>query len=314
NDIIVGVTRIVVGFFRKNDIIVGVTRIVVGFFRKLVLSDNLAPVVNQVFGNPSAYGVVDTWVASFAFGWQIYLDFAGYTDIARGVARLFGYEFEINFLYPMAAKNITDHWSRWHISLTTWIRDYVYIPLGGSRVGPIRTYVNIAIVWLATGIWHGAAYHFVAWGIWQFVMIAAHRMYTLSGWGDKLRNSGGLFYTIAARVFLFFCLSFGFIWFRAPDMLTANLMHGRLFGFENLNDSFLFNGALWSHTALSHVKDYIWLLALLWAYELFFNKWQLEYFWKEENRGKLIAILIVMIYMVIAMTPAETPNFLYFQF
>ncbi|MCA9527834.1 MAG: MBOAT family protein, partial [Myxococcales bacterium] len=136
---------------RKNDIIVGVTRIVVGFFRKLVLSDNLAPVVNQVFGNPSAYGVVDTWVASFAFGWQIYLDFAGYTDIARGVARLFGYEFEINFLYPMAAKNITDHWSRWHISLTTWIRDYVYIPLGGSRVGPIRTYVNIAIVWLATG-------------------------------------------------------------------------------------------------------------------------------------------------------------------
>lgn len=299
---------------QKNDIIVGVTRIIVGFFRKLVLSDNLAPVVNQVFSNPGAYGTLDIWVASFAFGWQIYLDFAGYTDIARGVARLFGYEFEINFLYPMAASSITDHWSRWHISLTTWIRDYVFIPLGGSRVGPVRIYVNIAIVWLATGIWHGAAYHFVAWGVWQFVMIAAHRVYGRSTVAEKLREVGGLAYNAASRIFLFFCLSFGFIWFRAPDMATANLMHGRKFGFENLNESLLFNSQLLSYSNLRDLNEFIVLLGLLWVYELFFNKYQLEYFWKPENRKKLILILIAMIYMIISMTPAETPNFLYFQF
>ncbi|MCB1138420.1 MAG: MBOAT family protein [Leptospiraceae bacterium] len=298
----------------KNDIIVGVTRIIVGFFRKLVLSDNLAPVVNQVFGNPAGYGTLDIWVASLAFGWQIYLDFAGYTDIARGVARLFGYEFEINFLYPMAASSITDHWSRWHISLTTWIRDYVFIPLGGSRVGPIRTYLNIGVVWLATGIWHGAAYHFVAWGIWQFVMIAIHRVYGLSALGQRMRETGGLLYGIASRILLFFCLSFGFIWFRAPDMSTATLMQGRKFGFENLNESFVFNSKLLSLSNLHGLKEFIALLILLWVYELFFNKYQLEYFWKPENRKKLIGILIGMLYLIIAMTPAETPNFLYFQF
>lgn len=299
---------------QKNDIIVGLTRIVIGFFRKLVLSDNLAPVVNQVFSNPGAYGTLDIWVASFAFGWQIYLDFAGYTDIARGVARLFGYEFEINFLYPMAASSITDHWSRWHISLTTWIRDYVFIPLGGSRVGPVRTYLNIAVVWVATGIWHGAAYHFVAWGVWQFVMIAIHRMYSMTSFGQKLKAAGGLTYNIASRILLFFCLSFGFIWFRAPDMATANMMHGRKFGFENLNESLLFNPQLFSFSNLKGLNEFMVLLVLLWAYEILFNRYQLEYFWKPENRRKLIGVLIVMVYLIIAMTPAETPNFLYFQF
>ncbi|MEQ8353630.1 MAG: MBOAT family O-acyltransferase [Leptospiraceae bacterium] len=299
---------------KKHDILVGVTRIIVGFFRKLVLSDNLAPLVNQVFTNPSAYGTLDIWVASLGFGWQIYLDFAGYTDIARGVARLFGYEFEINFLYPMAASSITDHWSRWHISLTTWIRDYVFIPLGGSRVGPVRIYVNIGVVWLATGIWHGAAYHFVAWGIWQFVMIAAHRVYGKTSLGQRLKESGSLIYNIASRILLFFCLSFGFIWFRAPDMSTATLMIGRKFGFENLNESLVFNSSLLGFSQLKDLNEFIVLLGLLWFYEIFFNKYQLEYFWKPENRKKLIAVLIAMIYMIIAMTPAETPNFMYFQF
>src|SRR5262249_28939505 len=141
---------------KREDIIIGATRIVVGFFRKLVLSDNLAAMTIGVYGDPwdfhqtwATRGLhpIDVWIGSIAFAFQIYLDFAGYTDIARGVARLFGWEFEINFLYPMACRNISDHWARWHISFTTWIRDYIFIPLGGSRRGELRTYINIFITW-----------------------------------------------------------------------------------------------------------------------------------------------------------------------
>lgn len=294
---------------RIEDIKVGVTRIAVGFFRKLVLSDNLAFVVESVFGNPASYGTLDIWIASFAFGWQIYLDFAGYTDIARGVARLFGYEFEINFLYPMAASSILDHWSRWHISLTTWLRDYLYIPLGGSKVSTARTYINIGIVWLATGIWHGPAYHYVAWGIWQFVMIIIHRQYSATRVGKYLQESGGLWWAIGSRVLLFFCLNFGFIWFRAPDMATATLMHGRQFGFENLNAGFTM-----ASMQPSVFSEFIVFLALLWVYELSFNKIKLDYFWKPENERKLILLLIVLIFMILSLSPTETPDFIYFQF
>lgn len=292
-----------------EDIKVGVTRIAVGFFRKLVLSDNLAVLVESVFANPAAYSPTDIWIASLAFGWQIYLDFAGYTDIARGVARLFGYEFEINFLYPMAAGSILDHWSRWHISLTTWLRDYLYIPLGGSKVSTGRTYLNIAIVWLATGIWHGPAYHYIAWGLWQFVMIIAHRLYSATRAGRFLKESGGIPWAIGSRIILFFFLNFGFIWFRARDMATATLMQGRLFGIENLN-----NGFATGTFADPVFTEFAVFLVLLWAYELVFNHLKLDYFWKPENRTKLILLIIILVFMILTLAPAETPDFIYFQF
>ncbi len=299
-----------------NDIVVGVTRIVTGFFRKLVLADNLAPLVNGVFAGQADLNPLDIWIGSLAFGWQIYFDFAGYTDIARGVARLFGYEFEINFLYPFSAGNISDHWSRWHISLTTWLRDYLYIPLGGSRVSPARQYGNIFVVWLATGIWHGAAYHFVAWGIWQFVMVVVHRLFSKTKLREILNTRYRIPWAFAARLILFFFLNFGFIWFRAPDMLVATQMQGRLFGIENLNE--IVNGLsavqLIESMPASLYSDYIWFLVFLWAYELYFNHRKLDYFWKPENQRKLVALLTVMVFLILVLATPDTPNFLYFQF
>ncbi len=315
---------------RRDDIIIGVTRIVVGFFRKLVLSDNLAAMTVSVYGNPAIYNPLDIWLASFAFAFQIYLDFAGYTDIARGVARLFGWEFEVNFLYPFSSRNVTDHWSRWHISFTTWIRDYIFIPLGGSRQGNFRTYINIFITWLFGGIWHGAAYHYIFWGLWQGTMISVHRMYSRTKFHETIHEKGGIAYSIFARVFTMFWMNFGFIWFRAETMTKATLMQGRLFGINDLPAAFhafiswAFRGApfepvkaaFFSPTPYpsSAYSEYLILIALYFTYEYVFNYLRLEYFWKPENKGKLIVMLIVMIFCVMVFATPETPNFLYFQF
>lgn len=293
-----------------DDMVVGMTRIITGFFRKLVLADNLAPIVNSVFAGQAELHPVDIWIGSLAFGWQIYFDFAGYTDIARGVARLFGYEFEINFLYPMAAGNITEHWSRWHISLTTWLRDYLYIPLGGSRVGPIRLYINIFIVWFATGVWHGAAYHFIAWGIWQFIMILIHRSFSKTALHKTLNTKFKAMWSVGSRLILFFFLNFGFIWFRANTMTQSTQMQGRLFGIENLNQNF----DLMAQIPRPLYLEYIVFLGFLWLYELYFNHRRLDYFWKPENRKKLVILLTAMVFATLVLATPDTPNFLYFQF
>jgi len=301
---------------KHEDIITGMSRIIVGFFRKLVLSDNLAPVVNHVFSNPSQMNPLDVWIGGLAFGFQIYLDFAGYTDIARGVARLFGFEFEINFHYPMAAKNITDHWGRWHISLTTWIRDYIYIPLGGSRIGEFRTYTNIFITWFFAGIWHGPAYHFVAWGAWQGVMITVHRLFSRTRLRKTLNERGGFAYSLFTRVFTVFNLIFGFIWFRAENMTAASIMQGRLFGFDNIilflkGESPAFTDAPFPPALY---LSYAGFLAFLFLYEYTFNIYQLEYFWKEKNKWKLVSVLTGMLFAILVFSPPETPSFMYFQF
>lgn len=317
---------------RHQDMVVGLTRIVVGFFRKLVLADNLALIVNQGFANHDQLHPIDLWAVGFAFGFQIYFDFAGYTDIARGVARFFGFEFEINFLYPMAARNIRDHWQRWHLSLTTWIRDYLYIPLGGSRVSVFRQQVNVFVAWFLTGAWHGAAYHYIAWGLSQAAYLVVYREYSRTKLRAWLHAHGSWPYAGFARVFTMFWLWFGFVLFRAPDMHTAWTMHGRALGVFDLTGlgraawDFVFHAgpAAALGVALNGPEGFAYpapiyaswwiVLGLLWAYEYLFDRLQLEYFWKEENRGKLILMLTLMIFAVIIFAPPESPNFIYFQF
>ena len=309
----------------KQDMLVGTVRIVTGFFRKLVLSDNLAPLVDGAFSSPASLSTADTWIAAIAFGFQIYLDFAGYTDIARGVARLFGFEFDVNFLYPMSAANITEHWKRWHISLTTWIRDYVYIPLGGNRVGQTRSYLNLFLIWFLTGLWHGAAYHFVTWGIWQAVMSSVHRWYSKTEIRKTLNEKGGISYNLLARVFLMFNLSFGFIFFRAQNMDTALLMIGRLFHLRGLKEgvaafaSFLngnggdFSGAIFSGGETIY-GSYAVLLVFYYLYDLFFDRYRMDYFLEDHNRWKLVGLLCIMLYCIFVFSSPESQSFLYFQF
>jgi D-alanyl-lipoteichoic acid acyltransferase DltB (MBOAT superfamily) len=143
----------------------GLRQILWGLFKKIVIADNCASFANLTFSNPQAYGGSSLLIGAVMFSFQIYCDFSGYSDIALGASRLFGIELLTNFSFPYFSQNITQFWQRWHISLTSWFRDYLYIPMGGSRVGVLKKIRNILIVFLVSGLWHGANWTFVCWGL-----------------------------------------------------------------------------------------------------------------------------------------------------
>ncbi len=146
-----------------------------GLFKKVFIADNLSEIVQAVYGGGGPQDAMSTLMAVYAFAFQIYCDFSGYTDIARGIARAMGFELLLNFNLPYLAVNPSDFWRRWHMSLSTWLRDYLYIPLGGNRRGTARTYVNLMITMLLGGLWHGAAWTFVGWGAYHGALLCAHR-------------------------------------------------------------------------------------------------------------------------------------------
>ena len=142
----------------------GMSLFLVGFFKKVALADYLAKYVDPIYGNPTGFDGPALVLATIAFGWQIYFDFSGYTDMARGIAEIMGFRLMLNFNNPYTATGLGDFWTRWHISLSTWFKDYLYFPLGGSRHGEVRTYFNMFLTMLISGIWHGAAWRFIVWG------------------------------------------------------------------------------------------------------------------------------------------------------
>ncbi|MEO9309962.1 MAG: MBOAT family O-acyltransferase [Nitrososphaera sp.] len=153
----------------------GITMMALGFFKKMFFADNISPFVNEVFANPLGLDSFAIVLATIGFGIQIYCDFSGYSDIAIGAALIMGFKIPINFNKPYFATSPADFWRRWHISLSTWLRDYLYIPLGGNKKSKLRTYLNLMIVMFLGGLWHGAAWNFVLWGILHGVYLACHR-------------------------------------------------------------------------------------------------------------------------------------------
>ena len=190
-----------------------------GYFKKVYVADNIAPMVDAVFANPSPSGF-EAWMAAYGFCFQIYCDFSGYTDIARGVAKLMGFEFMLNFDLPYFSTNPSEFWRRWHISLSTWLRDYLYISLGGNRRGESRTYVNLMLTMVIGGFWHGAAWNFIVWGAYHGLLLVVHRALrpTLDGvFGAKTEIGGAVSY--AVRAFCFFHLTvYGWLLFRAVSL------------------------------------------------------------------------------------------------
>lgn len=154
----------------------GVWLVLWGLFKKVVVADNLAPLVEMAFDQPAPSGPLVV-LGTVAFGFQIYADFSGYSDLARGLARVLGFELRWNFRLPYGAGNVREFWRRWHISLSTWLRDYLYISLGGNRRGPARTRVNLLLTMVLGGLWHGAAWHFVVWGLWHGLGLLGHRIW-----------------------------------------------------------------------------------------------------------------------------------------
>jgi alginate O-acetyltransferase complex protein AlgI len=214
---------------RRNAAAIRVNRalllIAAGLFKKVVVSNLLATrVVEQVFAAPQAYSSGDALLAIYGYAAQIYCDFSGYTDIAIGCAMLLGYRFPRNFNAPYAATDPQDFWRRWHISLSSWLRDYLYIPLGGSRRGPWRTCLNLMITMLLGGLWHGAAWTFVIWGALQGFYLVVHRGWSSIAWAPIPRLRETRAWRWASRLLLFNAVCLGWVFFRSPSFDIAFAM------------------------------------------------------------------------------------------
>lgn len=169
-----------------DDVVYGIRRFIIGLGKKVLLANSLGSVADQIFN--TGYGGADiyvAWLGAITYSLQLYFDFSGYSDMAIGLGRIFGFHFLENFNYPYISKSITEFWRRWHISLGTWFKEYLYIPLGGNRKGHLRTYVNLGIVFLITGMWHGASWTFILWGAWHGLFIIAERMIGVNKWEDN---------------------------------------------------------------------------------------------------------------------------------
>lgn len=286
----------------NEDIQIAITRILVGFVRKIVFADNLGKVVDFTFQNYASLNPIEIWTGAIAFGWQIYLDFAGYTDIAIGVARLFGFKFDANFNFPMVTNSINDHWTKWHISFSTWIRDYIFIPLGGSREGELKTYRNLFITWFFAGVWHGAAYHFIAWGLWQAVMLGIHREYSKTSFHKWINEKGGLAYDVFSRIFTKYCLAFGFVMFRAQTMQDAwNMIQSMLFMKGNLEITSYQNASYGLLLVICYVGSYI------------FSRYDIEGI-AQTKPYRLMYLNTLCAFLLLFFGVTESQNFLYFAF
>ena len=192
----------------------GLFRFIVGLAKKVFIADTMAEVVDVVFKLPvSEIGTGDAWLAAICFTMQIYFDFSGYSDMAIGLAKMFGFHLRENFNMPYAAHNFTDFWRRWHISLSTWIKEYVYIPLGGSRVSRILIYRNLLIAFVLSGIWHGANWTFLVWGLYHGFFLIMDRLF----WSELQQRIS----PVINRFLTFFFVMIGWVIFRSPDMSYA---------------------------------------------------------------------------------------------
>lgn len=200
-----------------KNVIIGFKRFITGLAKKVLIANTLAEVVDKIFAQaPENLTTGVSWLGAVAYCLQLYYDFSGYSDMAIGLGLMFGFRFLENFNYPYISKSITEFWRRWHISLATWFKLYLYIPLGGNRKGAVRTYWNLFAVFLVTGIWHGAAWSYVAWGIWNGIFIVIERFFGL----DKDKNDR--WYVSAAKhVYAFFAIVWGMIIFRAESLSYA---------------------------------------------------------------------------------------------
>ena len=216
-----------------------------GYFKKVVVADNVGMIADQVFGQYAQYGGLDIVFGTLAFATQIYCDFSGYSDIARGLARLMGFELVVNFKLPYFALNPTDFWRRWHVSLSSWLRDYLYIPLGGNRRGKLMVLRNLALTMLLGGLWHGAGWNYVAWGAYHAVILIAYRIVERNPEHEDPWGGQYPYWRVLAKMVLMFILTcIGWVIFRSTSLSQAWHMlrvaglhwspHSAAFGFELL--------------------------------------------------------------------------------
>jgi D-alanyl-lipoteichoic acid acyltransferase DltB (MBOAT superfamily) len=285
----------------------GLVLILLGLFKKVAIADGIAPSVAAVFASSGLVSHSDVIFATLLFAIQIFCDFSGYSDIARGVSKLFGIELMLNFNLPYFSRNPSEFWRRWHISLSSWLRDYLYIALGGNRLGAARTYLNLFATMLLGGLWHGAAWNYVLWGAYQGTLLAAHRL--LTGGRESPEAPAGstgarpLLTALKIGVFFLFCC-YGWLLFRAHSFEQIKTFTSLLFGFGTAGPSVI------SKPTTSALLG-ILVLGLLQFLD--YRAGKLESFnrWPPALQGLLYAIVIFILVMGTSNAPVQ---FIYFQF
>lgn len=274
-----------------------------GLAKKVLLANTSGMIFTEVSGLAKGnIAVVTAWLGAFAYMFQIYFDFSGYSDMAIGLGKMFGFEFNMNFNYPYVSKSITEFWRRWHISLSSWFRDYVYIPLGGNRVSKIKHIRNLLIVWFLTGLWHGAAWNFVAWGLYYGVILIIEK-YVLSPVLDRLPDVVRHIYSIVLVVIgwvLFFSSSFG----QAADYIRVMFGAGA-HGFADRESMYLLTSNL-----------ILWLILIFGSTPLVHFRYEHMLRTKKWNTTIINSVVYAALFIVcIAYLVTETYNpFLYFRF
>jgi alginate O-acetyltransferase complex protein AlgI len=278
----------------------GFKLILFGLFIKMTIADNLAPFVNSIYQDPLKYNSTEVLAGIFLFSFQIYSDFFGYSTIAQGCARLLGIEIMDNFKTPYLAKSISEFWSRWHISLSTWFRDYLYIPLGGNRVKISRWSLNILIVFMISGLWHGASWTFVVWGILHGILLLLEKYFSVL---FKFKIKEGWSFINALLVLKTFVLtSFIWIFFRAESFSKAKDVIKALFRNIRVGYSDISWGFPFFFVALLIVGD---LLIYNSRFDKYLSMRNISYRW---------AVYVILIFCLFALSGTQKFAFIYFQF
>ena len=285
----------------------GIFLIVSGLFKKAVISDYISVnFVERIFANPSLYSGIENLMGVYGYALQIYCDFSGYSDMAIGIALLLGFHFNINFDSPYKSSSITEFWRRWHISLSSWLRDYLYISLGGNRKGKVRQYLNLFITMFLGGLWHGASWNFVLWGSFHGIALAFHKIYqTVSGHGKRYRSTG---WRRAAGIFLtFHFVCFCWIFFRNTDFENSVAMLRQIVT--------AFHPQLLPQLVTGYWQVFLLMLV---GFLLHFTPARWE---NAACRGVIrlpflgkAFLLVALIYLVIQIKSADVQPFIYFQF
>jgi alginate O-acetyltransferase complex protein AlgI len=275
----------------------GVFFFALGLGKKVLLANPMGEVANAAFATPRLHWL-DAWYGLFGYAFQIYFDFSGYSDMAIGLGLMLGFEFAKNFASPYKAQSITDFWRRWHISLSTWLRDYLYVPLGGNRKGPARTYFNLLVVMLLGGWWHGASWNFLIWGAIHGAWLSLERVLGKAG-----------FYARAPRplrvALTFLIVNLAWVFFRAPDLASATAYLAALFGAGGSATALLVRPVLYApdHAAVMAVAAGIAFFGV--------ETWDLS---KRLTLLKALFALVVLAGALVAMSSQAHNPFLYFQF
>ncbi|MEG2847933.1 MAG: MBOAT family O-acyltransferase [Bacilli bacterium] len=284
-----------------KDIIYGSKRFIIGLSKKIIIANQMAIIADAIFNysSPSELGTLAIWIGALAYTFQIYFDFSGYSDMAIGLGRIFGFHFPENFNYPYISKSITEFWHRWHISLSTWFRDYVYIPLGGNRVKKIFFLRNIIIVWTLTGLWHGAAWSFIIWGLYFAIILLLEKLF-ICHFLNKVPKLFGLLYAIILIII-------GWVIFRS----------------NSLNDLIIYLKTMFVYSP-TNIQDLIKLLpqiipatiyfipAFIFSFPIINKKYHLEKSY--QNIIFNIILLILFLICIMFLISSSYNPFIYFRF